>query len=148
MIGLEHYLLVSGALLSLGILGLLTRRNAVNVHMSIEERGDDIYLRPDLAASGVRIEGDAVIGAVHNIGSADAGAFEVRLVDSAGKLQQRVEVPGLAAPLDCVPRRKEFRFSGVAGELLGWSVTVDPDDRIVEIFEGNNRLLLRAADDQ
>ena len=36
MIGLEHYLLVSGALLSLGILGLLTRRNAVNVLMSIE----------------------------------------------------------------------------------------------------------------
>ena len=34
--GLEHYLLVSGALLSLGILGLLTRRNAVNVLMSIE----------------------------------------------------------------------------------------------------------------
>jgi len=36
MIGLEHYLLVSGALLSFGILGLLTRRNAVNVLMSIE----------------------------------------------------------------------------------------------------------------
>ena len=35
-IGLEHYLLVSGALLSLGVLGLLTRRNAVNVLMSIE----------------------------------------------------------------------------------------------------------------
>ena len=34
--GLEHYLLVSGALLSLGILGLITRRNAVNVLMSIE----------------------------------------------------------------------------------------------------------------
>ena len=36
MIGLHHYLLVSGALLSLGIVGLLTRRNAVNVLMSIE----------------------------------------------------------------------------------------------------------------
>ena len=36
MVGLEHYLLVSGALLSLGVLGLLTRRNAVNVLMSIE----------------------------------------------------------------------------------------------------------------
>jgi len=36
IVGLEHYLLVSGALLSLGILGLLTRRNAVNVLMSIE----------------------------------------------------------------------------------------------------------------
>jgi NADH-quinone oxidoreductase subunit K len=36
MVGLEQYLLVSGALFSLGMLGLLTRRNAVNVLMSIE----------------------------------------------------------------------------------------------------------------
>jgi NADH:ubiquinone oxidoreductase subunit K len=36
MISLQHYLVVSAALFSLGILGLLTRRNAVNVLMSIE----------------------------------------------------------------------------------------------------------------
>ena len=36
MIGLSHYLVVSAALFSLGVLGLLTRRNAVNVLMSIE----------------------------------------------------------------------------------------------------------------
>ena len=36
MIGLQHYLVVGAALFSLGILGLLTRRNAVNVLMSIE----------------------------------------------------------------------------------------------------------------
>jgi NADH-quinone oxidoreductase subunit K len=36
MIGLPHYLVLSAALFSLGILGLLTRRNAVNVLMSIE----------------------------------------------------------------------------------------------------------------
>lgn len=36
MIPLEHYLIVSGALFSLGILGVLTRKNAVNVLMSIE----------------------------------------------------------------------------------------------------------------
>jgi len=35
-IGLSHYLVVSAALFSLGVLGLLTRRNAVNVLMSIE----------------------------------------------------------------------------------------------------------------
>ena len=35
-IGLSHYLAVSAALFSLGVLGLLTRRNAVNVLMSIE----------------------------------------------------------------------------------------------------------------
>ena len=36
MIGLPHYLVLAAALFSLGILGLLTRRNAVNVLMSIE----------------------------------------------------------------------------------------------------------------
>ena len=36
MIGLSHYLVVAAALLSLGVLGLLTRRNAVNVLMSVE----------------------------------------------------------------------------------------------------------------
>jgi NADH-quinone oxidoreductase subunit K len=36
MITLQHYLVVSSALFSLGILGLLTRRNAVVVLMSIE----------------------------------------------------------------------------------------------------------------
>ena len=36
MIPLEHFLLVSAALFSLGVFGVLTRKNAVNVLMSIE----------------------------------------------------------------------------------------------------------------
>src|SRR5437667_11641962 len=36
MIGLNHYLFVSAALFSLGVMGVLTRRNAVNVLMGIE----------------------------------------------------------------------------------------------------------------
>jgi NADH:ubiquinone oxidoreductase subunit K len=36
MIGLQHYLLVSAALFALGLLGVLTRRNAVNVLMGLE----------------------------------------------------------------------------------------------------------------
>ena len=36
MIGLQHYLVVSAALFCLGVLGVLTRRNAVNVLMGIE----------------------------------------------------------------------------------------------------------------
>jgi len=35
-IGLSHYLVVSAALFALGVLGVLTRRNAVNVLMGIE----------------------------------------------------------------------------------------------------------------
>jgi NADH-quinone oxidoreductase subunit K len=36
MIGLNHYLIISAALFCLGILCVLTRRNAVNVLMGIE----------------------------------------------------------------------------------------------------------------
>ena len=36
MIGLHHYLIVSAALFSLGIMGVLTRKNAVNVLMGVE----------------------------------------------------------------------------------------------------------------
>ncbi len=36
MIPLEHYLVLSAALFSLGLFGVLTRKNAVNVLMSIE----------------------------------------------------------------------------------------------------------------
>lgn len=36
MISLEHYLIVSAALFSLGLFGVLTRKNAVNVLMSVE----------------------------------------------------------------------------------------------------------------
>ena len=36
MIPLEHYLVVSAALFSLGLFGVLTRKNAINVLMSIE----------------------------------------------------------------------------------------------------------------
>ncbi len=36
MIGLSHYLVISAALFSLGLMGVLTRKNAVNVLMGIE----------------------------------------------------------------------------------------------------------------
>lgn len=36
MIGLQHYLVISAALFCLGLLGVLTRRNAVNVLMGVE----------------------------------------------------------------------------------------------------------------
>ncbi len=36
MIGLSHYLVISAALFSLGIMAVLTRKNAVNVLMGVE----------------------------------------------------------------------------------------------------------------
>jgi len=36
MIGLTHFLIISAALFSLGIMGIITRKNAVNVLMGVE----------------------------------------------------------------------------------------------------------------
>jgi NADH-quinone oxidoreductase subunit K len=36
MIGLEHYVIVSGALLALGVLAIVSRRNAVAILMGVE----------------------------------------------------------------------------------------------------------------
>jgi len=36
MIGLQHYLVISAALFALGLMGVLTRKNAVNVLMGVE----------------------------------------------------------------------------------------------------------------
>lgn len=36
MIGLTHYLIISAALFSLGVMAVLTRKNAVNVLMGVE----------------------------------------------------------------------------------------------------------------
>ena len=36
MIGLSHYLVISAALFSLGIMAVLTRKNAINVLMGVE----------------------------------------------------------------------------------------------------------------
>jgi NADH-quinone oxidoreductase subunit K len=36
MIGLSHYLIISAALFSLGIMAVMTRKNAVNVLMGVE----------------------------------------------------------------------------------------------------------------
>ncbi|MBP1624577.1 MAG: nuoK [Acidobacteria bacterium] len=36
MIGLTHYLIIGAALFSLGVMGVLTRKNAVNVLMGVE----------------------------------------------------------------------------------------------------------------
>jgi len=36
MIGLQHYLVISAAIFSLGLMGVLTRKNAVNVLMGVE----------------------------------------------------------------------------------------------------------------
>jgi len=105
---------------------------------------DDIRLRPDLAVCSreLRRDGEALVGVVHNVGGGESPACRVALLDAEGRLQASLTVPGLAAPLDLEPKRGEFRFEGLRPDLQGWTVAVDPEGEVPELYEGNNRASL------
>ena len=90
--------------------------------------------RPDLALS----RGDSGSVQVHNIGSVEAA--EIRVVARRGdRVVDSGTIGRIEAPLDLHPRRVAVSFEGVrAGDVI----VVDPDDRIPEIAEHNNRLVL------
>jgi hypothetical protein len=104
---------------------------------------DDIYARADLALSPLdtAVSGGKVVGKVHNIGNKPAAAV-VALVDPAGAVVATVPVGTIEAPLDLTPRAVAFELPGVPAQADGWSVLVDQDGTVPEIYEGNNRIRL------
>ncbi|MCW8131283.1 MAG: hypothetical protein KIS92_13120 [Planctomycetota bacterium] len=106
---------------------------------------DDLYARADLALSPLetKVEGGAAKGIVHNIGVKDAEEVVVALVNDQGKEVARVKLGKLAAPLDLTPKTLPFELKGVPDGAKGWSVVVDPDAALPEIYEGNNRVELK-----
>lgn len=122
----------------------LPPRQVTVIELQQAKRLDDERLRADLALSSgeIRVEGGVVRGVAHNIGSRAVESFEVALVDAAGKVRARKTLGPLAAPLDLVPKRLAFALPVPPAETKGWSVALDPDERIAEIHEGNNRAAL------
>ena len=105
------------------------------------ERLDDIRQRPDLAiaAREISVSDGVLSGVVHNIGATPAASYVVALADAEGVLRARKTFGPLAAPADLEPKRRPFRFDALPADVKAWSVRVDPDDAVAEIFEGNNR---------
>jgi len=120
-------------------LALPPRQVTVLEALLIEEL-PDIRNRPDLAVTAMELkrEGAGVSGWVHNIGAQPAEVVVV-LVDASGKVLQRLALGALEAPLDLRPRKLAFRFADVPADAKGLAVVVDPDNRNVEIYKGNNR---------
>ena len=123
----------------------LPSRTVTVVELRQLRRLDDERLRADLALSPreIRVEGGAVRGIAHNIGSRPVESFEVALLDPRGAIRARKTLGPLDAPLDLVPRRLPFELRGLPPQPTGWSIALDPGNRIPEIFEGNNRVVLR-----
>jgi len=115
------------------------------IELTRELRLDDERLLADLALSSaeVRLEGRTVHAAAHNIGSRAVESFDAALVDAAGTVRVRKTLGPLAAPLDLVPKRLPFAMGPLPAGAKGWSLVLDPDRRVPEIYEPNNRVRLR-----
>ena len=93
----------------------------------------DLAVHP---SKDVRRNGEALTVTVHNIGDAPAADFAVEVLDEKGGLIGRKIVPRLAAPLDFVPKTVDLTFD--LGGRTWAKVVIDRENRVVEIFEGNN----------
>ncbi len=104
-----------------------------------------LFPRPDLAISAQEIgqEGNLLIVPVHNIGSSDAPETTILLRDRTGRGIIKAKVPALKAPLDLQPKVHIVRLPVPPTALKPLQILVDPENRITEIYEGNNFVTLR-----
>jgi hypothetical protein len=105
-------------------------------------------LLADLATAPRDVTFDAGAGEVtvriHNVGAADSGAFDVRLLDADGGEIGTRTLTALDAPTDLVPRSVTVVFPHAPARLpASVSVVVDPADGVAEITEENNRAIAR-----
>jgi len=120
----------------------LPKKGVYVLELKQTKKLDDILLRADLALSKLelKIEAGRVSGKAHNIGSKDVADAVVALLDDKGKVVARKSLGRIAAPLDLTPQAVPFELEGLPAGAKGWSVVLDPENQVPEIYEGNNRL--------
>ena len=113
------------------------------------EKLEPIFRRADLAlaAREIEIRDGQIHGVVHNLGAANVDEVVVAVVDASGKVLQRQSLGVLPAPLDLIPKRKSFAMPLPGRPQAGWRLIVDPDQRIPEIYEGNNAVALPTVEE-
>jgi len=118
----------------------LPPRTITVVELRQLEKSAPIFQRADLAlaAREIEIRDGHVHGVVHNIGAADVGEVVVAVVDASGEILVRQSLGDLPAPLDLVPKRKSFAIRLPVPPRETWRLVVDPDQKVAEIYEGNN----------
>jgi CARDB len=115
------------------------------VTLKLVSKGAPYWERPDLGIGqeDVKVQGRQVQVTVHSLGSVDAPATTVALVDMSGKVLASVPVPALKAPLDLFPKTTTVTLTVPKGaSIKGCSVVVDPDATLREITRMNNRVSL------
>ncbi|MBT4497436.1 MAG: hypothetical protein HOC74_06930 [Gemmatimonadetes bacterium] len=121
----------------------LAPREVMVIDLTQVERLDDLARRPDLALSSLdmRIEEGRLFGAAHNLGGGSANCY-LALVDGDGQVRERVRLGKLKPPFDLRPQRVKFEIDLPDGYGPEWSLAVDVDEEVEELYEGNNRVAL------
>lgn len=79
---------------------------------------------------------------VHSLGSLDAPAGKVVLLDRRGNVQASVVLPALPAPGDLLPKTARVRLTLPGGPTDGWSVRVSLPAGVPEVTQLNNLVTL------
>jgi hypothetical protein len=114
------------------------------IELTQHQNPEPVLPEPDLALSPLDtvVEGDTVRGVVHNIGTGVHFAV-VCLMNPAGDVVQRKELGEVPWPEDLEPVRVAYEFKGLPDDPAGWRVFVTGTEAVVEVYEGNNQVLLR-----
>jgi hypothetical protein len=117
----------------------LQPRATTAVTLRLLSPGVPYWERADLGIGkgDVRVQGKVVTVKVHSLGSVDAPATEVAVLDSSGTILATAPVPAIPAPLDLFPKTAEITLKLPAGARQH-SVAVDPGGTIPEITRTNN----------
>jgi hypothetical protein len=108
------------------------------------EKLEPVFGRADLALAvrEVEVRDGRIHGVVHNLGAANVDEVVIAVVDGSGQVLQRQSLGALPPPLDLIPKRRSFTLPLPGRPQAGWRLIVDPDQRIPEIYEGNNAVAL------
>ena len=111
---------------------------------ALVQAGTPVEQRADLGIGrgDVRVEDGQVQVTVHSLGHVATGVGVAVLEDARGRELARVEIPGLAAPSDLVPKTATVRLPLPAGNRSGLRVRVMQADGAAEVTQRNNVVTL------
>jgi len=124
----------------------LPPRQATVITLKCGKKGKAYWSRPDLgiSAKDIAVNNGAVTVTVHSIGSVKAPASSVMLMDATGAKIAEAAVTALEAPLDFEPKTATVTLQIPDGmRAAGLTVAIDSAEKIEEITERNNRIVIR-----
>jgi hypothetical protein len=120
-------------------------RTTTVIFLKLVSKDTPYWNRPDIGIGkdDVLIQNRRVTVTVHSLGSVDAPATRLALLDANGKQIAVVEGPALKAPLDLIPKTTKVTLIIPAGaSVKGGSIVLEPGALMKEITRGNNQVKL------